>query len=267
MTVTHLNCGTLHPVVGTRMVCHVLLVETERGLLLVDTGFGRRDLSDPIGRLGRPLTRIVRPELAHHETAVSQVQALGFDPTDVTDIVMTHLDSDHAGGIDDFPTARLHVSARELADADAGSGPSAAVRYRPWRRSRHPDDIQSYRAGADDWFGFPAATLTGLGDDFAYVALPGHTPGHMGVAIRDGDGWLLHCGDAFYHRSAAFGRRVPASMALAQFATARRPRDARRTRRRLADLHSSPDGGVRLVCAHDPVLFDESPGSAGTMTV
>ncbi|EGD54304.1 MBL fold metallo-hydrolase [Gordonia neofelifaecis] len=258
MTITHLNCGTMHPLGGTRMVCHVLLVETEGGLVLVDTGFGRRDLADPVGRLGRPLTSIIRPELAYEETALSQVEALGYDPTDVTDIVMTHLDSDHTGGIDDFPTARLHVSARELANADSEPGPSAAVRNRPWRRSKHPDDVQTYTASADDWFGFPAAALSGLGDDFAYVALPGHTEGHMGVAVRDGDGWLLHCGDAFYHQNAAQGGRVPASMAFSQFVTARRPRDARRTRRRLADLCSASAANVQLICAHDAVQFDES---------
>ncbi|KJR07873.1 MBL fold metallo-hydrolase [Gordonia sihwensis] len=264
MTVIHLNCGTLHPVGGDRMVCHVLLVETARGLLLVDTGFGRRDVAEPTGRLGHPLTKVVRPDLAYRETALFQIQALGFDQADVADIVMTHLDSDHSGGIEDFPAARLHVSARELADADAEAGPSAAVRYRPWRQSRHPDDVVTYSETADDWFGFPAAALSGLDNDFAYVALPGHTPGHMGVAVRDGDEWLLHCGDAFYHRNAVLGRPLPVSMAFSQFLTARRPREARRTRKRLAELPGSSEGGVRLICAHDAVLFDESvePGRA-----
>lgn len=261
MTITHLNCGTLRPAGSARMVCHVLLVETDRGLMLVDTGFGRRDIADPAGRLGRPLTAAIRPDLAHAETALAQIQALGFDPADVTDIVMTHLDSDHAGGIDDFPSARLHVSERELANADAEPGSSPAIRYRPWRRSRHPDDVQTYAESPDSWFGFPATALAGLGDDIAYVALPGHTPGHMGVAIRDGDGWLLHCGDAFYHRNAVRGERVPAAVAFSQFASARKPREARRTRRRLADLGALPDSQVRLICAHDAVQFDESGGA------
>ena len=31
------------------------------------------------------------------------------------------------------------------------------------------------------------------------VPLAGHSRGHTGVAIRTGEGWLLHCGDAYFH--------------------------------------------------------------------
>ena len=57
MRVHHLNCGTLCPH-GRRLlageggllepatvVCHCLLIETDDGLVLVDTGFGVEDLS------------------------------------------------------------------------------------------------------------------------------------------------------------------------------------------------------------------------------
>jgi glyoxylase-like metal-dependent hydrolase (beta-lactamase superfamily II) len=259
MKIHHLNCGTMHPIATGRMVCHVLLLETDRGLALVDTGFGVRDVESPAERIG-PLTRVIRPEFDYHETALAQVEALGFDRADVTDIVMTHLDSDHAGGIDDFPSARLHVSARELADADAESGPSPAVRYRPWRQSTHPDDVHSYDTTPDDWFGFAATSLVGFGDDVAFVALPGHTAGHMGVAVRRGDGWLLHCGDAFYHRSVVRGGSIPLTLAFSQFASARKPRLAGTTRNRLADLHERTSKSIELVCAHDATLYDESAG-------
>ncbi len=187
MKIHHLNCGTMHPIASGRMVCHVLLLESERGLALVDTGFGVRDVEAPAQRIG-PLTRVIRPEFDYHETALAQIEALGFERSDVTDVVMTHLDSDHAGGVDDFPSARLHVSARELADADSARGQSPAVRYRPWRQSTHPDDVHAYDATPDDWFGFAATSLVGFGDDVAFVALPGHTAGHMGVAVRRGEG-------------------------------------------------------------------------------
>jgi glyoxylase-like metal-dependent hydrolase (beta-lactamase superfamily II) len=49
------------------------------------------------------------------------------------------------------------------------------------------------------WFGF-AAGLEGLPDDILLIPLPGHTPGHGGVAVRLADRWLPHAGDAyFYH--------------------------------------------------------------------
>lgn len=37
MKVHHLNCGTMRPPGTPTLVCHVLLVETDNGLVLVDT--------------------------------------------------------------------------------------------------------------------------------------------------------------------------------------------------------------------------------------
>src|SRR6478609_10129660 len=88
------------------MVAHCLLVERPDGLLLVDTGFGSADVAAP-RRLGQPFRAVVRPRLVLAETALAQVQALGYESTDVTDIALTHLDLDHVGGISDFPGARV----------------------------------------------------------------------------------------------------------------------------------------------------------------
>ena len=60
MKVHHLNCGTMHPVKGPECVCHVLLLETDNGLVLVDSGFGIDDCADPKGRIG-PVRFITRP--------------------------------------------------------------------------------------------------------------------------------------------------------------------------------------------------------------
>ena len=261
MRIHHLNCGTLRPISSATMVCHVLLIESDRGLTLVDTGFGRADIADPARRLGS-ITRVIRPAFDHAETALAQIEALGFQRDDVTDIVATHLDCDHSGGIEDFPKARLHASARELATATAKRGPSESIRYRPWRRDEPGNPIQSYAAFPDSWFGFRSAAIDGFEDQLTYIALPGHTEGHMGVAVRDGDGWLLHAGDAFYHRNAAAGRRVPGMMAVSQFATAMQPRQARTTRRRIADLATHAGEQVRIICAHDAQqLADCRPGA------
>ncbi|WP_051484150.1 MBL fold metallo-hydrolase [Rhizobium sp. CF080] len=43
------------------------------------------------------------------DTAAWQIQSLGYPARDVRHIVLTHLDFDHAGGIADFPRARIHV--------------------------------------------------------------------------------------------------------------------------------------------------------------
>ena len=85
MSVHHLNCATMRPagsiggrVLPVRLVAHCLLVERADGLLLVDSGFGTRDLADP-ARLGRPFRAAVRPVLDPTETARAQVLARNED--------------------------------------------------------------------------------------------------------------------------------------------------------------------------------------------
>ena len=62
-----------------------------------------------------------------------QVPALGIDPTDVRHILVTHLDFDHAGGLEDFPNAAVHLTAREkeVADEQRGGTFVGTRRYRP----------------------------------------------------------------------------------------------------------------------------------------
>jgi len=118
--VHHLNCGTQCPFTARLingeggmfspglLVAHCLLIETESDLVLVDTGMGLVDMK-PRHTLGRHFEATLRPTLDPEETAIRQVERLGFRAGDVRHIVMTHLDLDHAGGLPDFPQAKVHV--------------------------------------------------------------------------------------------------------------------------------------------------------------
>lgn len=110
MRIHHLNCGSM-TTPGGRIVCHVLLCETANGLVLVDAGFGLDDVRDPKRRLGLS-AKLLGAKLDESETAIRQVEALGYQPGDVRDIVITHFDLDHVGGLSDFPDARVHVAHR-----------------------------------------------------------------------------------------------------------------------------------------------------------
>lgn len=109
MRIHHLNCATLCPtgallIHGSgglfdagRMVCHCLLLEAPDGLLLVDTGLGLDALQAPGELLGAAFLQGARPRLDPEETALRQIERLGFSADDVRHIVLTHLDLDHAG--------------------------------------------------------------------------------------------------------------------------------------------------------------------------
>ncbi|MGL4831608.1 MAG: MBL fold metallo-hydrolase [Propionibacteriaceae bacterium] len=105
MKIHHLNCGSMN-LLGTPLICHVLLLELSDGLALVDTGLGLLDVANPARALSL-YRHVVKPAARETETAYRQIQQLGFDARDVRHIVLTHLDGDHAGGLADFPQATL----------------------------------------------------------------------------------------------------------------------------------------------------------------
>jgi glyoxylase-like metal-dependent hydrolase (beta-lactamase superfamily II) len=201
--VHYLNCGTMYPPPSVlfaphldRSPCLCLLIEAQERLILVDTGFGTRDMED-LSRLGpgRVILKVI-PRL--EETAIKQIEGMGLRPGDVSDIICTHLDRDHAGGLGDFPNANVHVT---RAERDAALHPQSGrekERYRPVHFEHGPKWVTYETETEEEWFGLPYLKGVGLPAGIVLVPLPGHTRGHCGVAIDTGDGWILHCGDAYY---------------------------------------------------------------------
>lgn len=260
----HLNCGTMRPLGGRwaveHVVCHVLLVERTDGLLLVDTGFGTADLASP-ARLGQPLLTLLRPALQPAETAVSQIEARGFRPEDVRDIVVTHMDLDHIGGIADFPHARIHVDETELAAAHAPRI-TERLRYRSTQWAHDPLFVP-HATGGDRWFGFDS--VRAVGDDVLLVPLRGHSRGHCGVAVREpstsgDDRWLLHAGDSYFFRGEVeTPTRRHGALTSFQRLMATDEKARRRNQHRLAEL-AATHPSVRVFSAHDDVEFDRLTG-------
>jgi glyoxylase-like metal-dependent hydrolase (beta-lactamase superfamily II) len=273
MRIHHLNCGTCCPAGGRlfdgtsdspfgHLVCHCLLIETDAGLVLVDTGFGTRDIAHPTRRLSPFFLTLNNIQLRCEETALAQVRALGFDPADVRHIVVTHLDFDHAGGLEDFPNAAVHVTAREreVADERAGGAFVGTRRYRP----QQWDDMQDWRlypfGGGERWFGFDAVRdLQGLPPEILLVPLAGHTWGHAGVAVREDSGrWLLHAADAYFYRGEIGSERYSCPPGLRGYQRMMEVDRAARLQNQQRIRRLSLDHGdeVRIFCAHDAVEFE-----------
>ncbi len=276
MRIHHLNCGTICPYGGklfggegsvaseAEMVCHCLLIEAGDSLALIDTGYGTADCRDPAGNLGRPFTAVFRPRGDLAETAVEQIRRLGLDPSDVRQIAVTHLDLDHAGGLPDFPEAEVHVFAPER---EAALKPSLRDKPRyPPAHFAHGPRWSVHTAEGDRWFGFESIrVMPGIDADVALIPLVGHTRGHVAVAIRDGEGWILHCGDAYFNRGEiADPPDCPHGLRLFQTAVASDNSARRRNQERLRELARDHGDEVRLFCAHDPVeLGRERSAQAG----
>ncbi len=263
MRVHHLNCGSMHPVghrlllgtdaSGPAMVCHCLLLELDDGLVLVDTGFGLQDIAQRTVRLSRAFLEASRPTLAPVETAVHQVEALGFAREDVRHIVLTHLDPDHAGGLSDFPEAHVHVLAAEHFGATTRARAVEKSRYRP-AQWQHGPRWEFYAATGEPWRGFDAVRdLRGLPPEVLMIPLSGHTRGHAGIAVSTPDGWLLHCGDAYFHEGEVHGAGAcPAALKLFQRILAFDHPQVLANQGRLRELTAGHPGDLHVFCSHDP---------------
>ncbi len=251
----YMNCGTMRPrgaglvvpdLALTPSLC--LLIEDADRLILVDTGLGTRDMEDPrrLGFSNALLNAQVQPGV----TALHRIEVLGLEPGRVTDIICTHLDRDHAGGLSDFPQARVHVL---KAEHDAALGPGLKDRresYRECHFEHGPAWVLHEKTSPVDWFGLECIRdLPGLPPEIVLVPLPGHTRGHCGVALKTPEGGLFHCGDAYYVRSEL--ERPPAGVSVFRRIAHQYPEQARLQVERIRELLERSGGEVAPVVAHD----------------
>jgi glyoxylase-like metal-dependent hydrolase (beta-lactamase superfamily II) len=273
MRVHHLNCVSACPLGGLlmdglsasrlrgRLTSHCLLVEAGSELVLVDTGYGLRDVHDPRGRLSKFFLAMNKPAFREEMTAVRQVRRLGFDPADVRHVVLTHLDFDHAGGLDDFPHARVHLLADERDAALSQATVLDRMRYRPQQWSTRANWRAYGGPGGEPWFGFDCVRgLDGLPPEIVLVPLVGHTLGHAGVAVRRERDWLLLAGDAYFYHAEMDPVRPRCTPGLRFYQTLmEKDRRARLLNQaRLRALRRARGGEVTVVCSHDVREFERA---------
>lgn len=276
MRVHHLNCISSCPLGGwlidgsvesaaqrVQLANHCLLVESTSGLVLVDTGLGLQDVSNPESRLSGFFLRLLQPEFREELTAYRQIQALGFDPKDVRHIVLTQLGFDHVGGLDDFPHARVHLLQAERDYAFRQETWLDRQRYRP-QQWRTRDNWHVYNASdGENWFGFNCVReLDGISDEIFLIPLSGHTFGHAGVAVCGEEKWIFLAGDAyFFHRELNFDHPY-CTPGLAFYQRMMEKDRASRlwNQMRLRRLKRFYSAQIEIFCSHDVLEFERLAG-------
>jgi glyoxylase-like metal-dependent hydrolase (beta-lactamase superfamily II) len=259
MRIHHLDCCTMSPrFTSVRLPSHCLLLETDaHGLVLVDTGIGVEDVRKPrrLGRFFGPIMQIDRTKT--HMPALSQIEASGFHREDVRHIVLTHLDFDHAGGLSDFPEAMVHVHAKEKDAPRARATFMEKERYKPVQLAHGPR-WETYDSPGEPWMGMPAARrLLGLPPEILALPMPGHSQGHAAIAVDTGHGWLVHAGDAYFHRSVTErgnASGTPWALRCVERLIASDYERVRANHAMLAELARRDD--VTVFSAHDPVEYE-----------
>lgn len=162
LTAAGLPTDTLH------LSIQPLLVQDGAHVLLFDTGAA--DAS-----------------FAHAGRMPTSLHDAGVDPSQVTDIFISHRHPDHVGGLVTrngalaFPNAAIHISAPE------------------WEALRKDKDAAALVAAISPkvvTFQPGAAILPGV---VTAVEIKGHTPGHSGYEITSGDDHLIYMGDVAHH--------------------------------------------------------------------
>jgi glyoxylase-like metal-dependent hydrolase (beta-lactamase superfamily II) len=267
----HLNCVSACPLGGVlmdgrtiglrgRLTNHCLLIEADNQLVLIDTGYGLRDIAAPRSRLNPFFLKLLQPELREELSAIRQIEALGYAPKDVRHIVLSHLDFDHAGGLDDFPHAKVHLLESEVTTATAQATLLDRMRYRPQQWSTRSAWVTYDSTSSSTWRGFKAISLQGLPPEILMVPLLGHTLGHAGVAVAESSRWLFYAADAYFFRGELRPSPVcPPGLSLYQRMMEQDRGLRLENQHRLRELKaSSPD--VHVFCAHDPFELEVMAG-------
>ena len=194
MSVHLLNCFTCNARVGamkTGTLC--LLVDTNAGTVLVDTGLGLLDYSAPtwFTQFFRLITEM---PFRVEEAAFHQVQMVGYPPEEIRHIILTHMHFDHCGGLPDFPHARVHVHRQEYEAFTSHGFDWRNAAYIP-RNLAHQPQVTLYDRVDSKWYDFDAIRLP-FQPEMYFIPLFGHSRGLCGVAIQTASGWLFHVADA-----------------------------------------------------------------------
>ena len=148
------------------------LIDTGSEVILVDTGF-KTGFTPPAKKLGAPL--YMGDKVADY---MDSFAALGYNPEQVTKILVTHKHPDHTGALEYFPNAKVYISPE---DADA--------------MKLKGDNIVRAEYGTP-YKNFPNAMQ--VADGIWFIEAKGHTKGNSIIIAERDDLYYMFHGDVTY---------------------------------------------------------------------
>lgn len=171
-------------------------IEHPEGLIVVDTGETARIAEPGYFTRWHPFFRLgVREWVEPEEEIGPQLRALGFSPDDVRTVVLTHFHTDHAGGLAHFPRSEILSSRVDYEYSRGFAGKARGLLPQHWPEWYSPSFVEF---GPAPFGPFPQSMPLTRAGDVHVVPTPGHTPGHVSVAVEVGDTVYFLAGDTSY---------------------------------------------------------------------
>lgn len=174
---------------------HAWVIEHPEGVIVIDTGETSRVQDDAYFNCD-PATSLVyrsilRFAVAPEDEIQVQLRELGIAPADVRWVIQTHLHSDHAGGLDQFPRSEVIVSPLDYPNAMGALTCRYPADFSPTLIRFTPDAVD----------GFPQTHRLTRAGNVLIVPTPGHSNGHQSVILRDDDVSYCFAGDLAFDQT------------------------------------------------------------------
>ena len=172
------------------------VIEHPEGLIVIDTGETSHVADPGYFPWWQPYFKIgVREWVAPDHEIGPRLRALGLFPDDVRWVIMTHLHTDHAGGLAHFSNSEILVHRPEFENASGLMGKARGFLPHRWPQGFAPRlfDLEPEPFGP-----FPHSLRVTEAGDVRIVATHGHTRGHVSVVLDEGPRLLFFAGDSSY---------------------------------------------------------------------
>ena len=171
------------------------VIEHEEGIIVVDTGETSRVHQNGYFPSWHPFYRRAARFSGHPDEEIGpQLKALGIANRDVRQVVLTHLHTDHAGGLIHLTGSKTWVSRQELRRASGFGGKVQGYLPHRWPKWWQPQFICFDDRPVGPFRQSMSLTRSG---DVLIVPTPGHTPNHVSVLVSGSPSFFV-AGDTSY---------------------------------------------------------------------
>ena len=169
----------------------IWVLKSDKDVIVVDTGYDY----DEAKRRDRPIQRAPSEAL----------KAINVEASDVTDVIITHLHYDHAGGLKNFPNAKFHLQETEMAYATGPCMCHETIKM-PFTGEHVCEMVKNLYSGRVIFYNGIGSIKSGV----TVHLVGGHSRGLQSVRVKTENGYLCLASDAtHFYENFLMGKPFP----------------------------------------------------------